>query len=123
LINVNVGLVEKTSDSDALNQAVDVDRNLISTLNVVGLNVDNNVAATVPGIRMRSGVLVTGKCSKREDMQAGLKVGDLIHAINGTTVRSVAELRAVLAKLSSGSPVILRVERQKQFLYLVSEAE
>jgi serine protease Do len=123
LINVNVGLVEKTSDSDALNQAVDVDRNLISTLNVVGLNVDNNVAATVPGIRMRSGVLVTGKCSKREDMQAGLKVGDLIHAINGTTVRSVAELRAVLAKLSSGSPVVLRVERQKQFLYLISEAE
>jgi len=28
-----------------------------------------------------------------------------------------------LAKLSSGSPVVLRVERQKQFLYLVSEVE
>jgi serine protease Do len=122
-INVSVVLVEKTFDSDPLNQAIDVDRNLISTLNIVGLDVDNGVAATVPGIRMRSGVLVTGRCSKREGTQTGLKAGDLIHAINGTTVRSVAELRGVLAKLSSGSAVVLRVERQKQFLYLVSEVD
>lgn len=121
--HVDVTLAEKTLDSDPLGQAVDVDRNLISTLNVVGLDVDNNVAATVPGIRMRSGVLVTGKCSKRDGTQTGLKVGDLIHAVNGSTVRSVAELRGVLAKLSSGSPVVLRVERQKQFVYLVSEVE
>jgi len=122
-INVTVTLSEKALDSDPLSQAVDVDRNLIGTLNVVGLDVDNNVAATVPGIRMRSGVLVTGKCSKRDGTQTGLKVGDLIHAVNGTTVRSVADLRAFLAKLSSGSAVVLRVERQKQFLYLISEVE
>ncbi|HWC16615.1 MAG TPA: trypsin-like peptidase domain-containing protein [Terriglobales bacterium] len=122
-LDVNVVLVEKTLDSDPLSQAVDVDRNLISMLNVVGLDVDNSVAATVPGIRMRSGVLVTGKCSKREGTQTALKVGDLIHAINGTTVHSVAEVRSLLAKLSSGSPVVLRVERQKQFMYLVSEVE
>ena len=122
-IKVNVTLAEKRFDADPLSQAVDVDKNLISTLNVVGLDVDSTVAATVPGIRMRSGVLITGKCAKREGTQTGLKVGDLIHEINGTTVRSVAELRAVVAKLSSGSPVVLRVERQKQFLYLTSEVE
>lgn len=122
-IKANVVLTEKTLDADPMNQVVDVDRNLISTLNVVGLDVDSNVAATVPGIRMRSGVLITGKCAKREGTQTGLKVGDLIHEVNGTTVGSVAELRAVLAKLSSGSPVVLRVERQKQFLYLTSEVE
>jgi len=122
-INVNVTLAEKSFDVDPLSQAVDVDRNLISTLNVVGLDVDNNVASTVPGIRMRSGILITGKCARREGTQTGLKVGDLIHEINGTTVRSVTELRAVLAKLSSGFPVVLKVERQKQFLYLVSEVE
>jgi serine protease Do len=123
LISVNVVVVEKAFESDPLNPAVNVDKNLISTLNVVGLDVNNSVAASVPGIRVRSGVLVTGKCSKREGTPTSLKVGDLIHAINGVTVRSVAEARAILAKLSTGSPVVLRVERQKQFLYLVSEVE
>jgi serine protease Do len=123
VISVNVAVVQKAFDSDPLNPAVDVDRNLISTLNIVGLDVNNSVAATVPGIRVRSGVLVTGKCSKRDGTPTSLKVGDLIHAINGMTVRSVAEVRAILAKLSTGSPVVLRVERQKQFLYVVSEVE
>ena len=100
-----------------------VDKNLIGILDIVGMDVDNNVAETLTGIRMRSGVLVTAKCEKREGTETSLKVGDLIHAINGKTVRSVAEIRAALAKLSSGSPVVLRVERQKQFLYLVSEVE
>jgi serine protease Do len=123
VIDAQVAIVEKVSDSDALNPAVDVDRNLISKLNVVALDVDNSVAASVPGIRQRSGALVTGKCLKREGMETSLKVGDLIHAVNGTTVRSVADIRTILSKLSSGSPVVLRVEREKQFLYLVSEVE
>ena len=123
VINVNVVVIEKTSEVDPLNSAVDVDRNLISTLDIVGLDVDNNVAQTIPGIRLASGVLVTAKCAKHEGMETSLKVGDLIHAVNGAPVHSVAEVRATLAKLPSGSPVVLRIERQKQFLYLVSEVE
>jgi serine protease Do len=123
VIDANVAVLEKAPDPDPLEHAVDVDKNLIGILDIVGMDVDNNVAETLMGIRMRSGVLVTAKCEKREDAETSLKVGDLIHAINGKTVRSVAEIRASLAKLSSGSPVVLRVERQKQFLYLVSEIE
>ena len=123
VIDVNVVVVEKASSANPLSQAVDVDRNLISTLDIVGLDVDAKLAETLTGIRQDSGVLVTAKCAKREGTETSLKVGDLIHAINGKTVRSIAEIRAALAKLSSGSPVVLRVERQKQFLYLVSEVE
>jgi len=120
---VSARFVEKASEIDPLSEAVDVDKNLIGALNIVGLDVDTNVAATVPGIRMGSGVLVTGRCSKREDPQTRLNVGDLIHALNGTTVHSIAELKALLAKLPPGSPIVLRVERKKQFLYVVSELE
>lgn len=122
-LNVTVKVAEKSPELDPGSQAVDVDKDLISALNIIGLDVDNTVAATVPGIRMRSGVLVTGRCSRRDDMQISLNVGDLIHAVNGSAVHSVAELRAMLAKLPSGSPVVLKVERKKQLLYVVAEVE
>jgi len=122
-ITVDLSVVEREMDTDPLNQVVDVDKNQISTLDVVAVNIDNDVAATIPGIRERSGVLVTGKYSKREGTETSLKIGDVIHAVNGAPVGSVADIRAALNKLASGSPVVMRVERQKRFLYLVSEVE
>lgn len=122
-LHVTVKVSEKSPELDPVSQAVDVDKDLIDALNIMGLDVDNTVAATVPGIRVRSGVLVTGKCSRRDDMQISLNVGDLIHAVNGSTIHSVAELRTMLAILPPGSPVVLKVERKKQLLYVVSEIE
>src|SRR5205807_7595065 len=75
VINVNVVVVEKASNANPLSQAVDVDKNLISILDIVGLDVDAKLAETLMGIRLRSGVLVTAKCAKREGTDTSLKVG------------------------------------------------
>lgn len=123
IVNLKVPVIAKSEDPDPLKQAFDADKHLLKILDIVALDVDNRVAETIPGMRQRSGVLVTGRCANHEGMETSLKVGDVIHAINGTSVSSVAEIRGVLAKVPLGSAVVLRVERQKRFLYLVSEAE
>lgn len=122
-MNLNIPVIGKSEDPDPLKQAFDADKYLLKTLDIVAVDVDNRVAETIPGIRQRAGVLVTGRCAHPEGMEQSLKVGDVIHAINGTSVSSVAEIRGVLARVPVGSPVVLRVERHRRFLYLVSEAE
>ena len=123
VMNLNVSVIAKSEDPDPLKEAFDEDKHLLKVLDIIALDVDNRVAETIPGIRQRSGVLVTGRCASHEGMDTSLKAGDVIHAINGKSVTSVAEIRALLAKIPLGSPIVLRVERQKRFLYLVSETE
>jgi serine protease Do len=122
-VDLNISVVAKSDNPDPLKEVFDADKHLVKILNIVAVDVDNRVAENLPGIRQRSGILVTGRCANREGIETSLKVGDVIHAINGMRVSSVAEVRGVLAKLPPGSAVVLRVERQKRFLYLVSEAE
>jgi S1-C subfamily serine protease len=40
-----------------------------------------------------------------------LLTGDVIHAINGTSITDVASLRTRLESLSSDSPIVIQVER------------
>jgi S1-C subfamily serine protease len=64
---------------------------------------------------------VTGVSTRGEAADAPLKVNDVIHAVNGIAVKNMSDIRTALAKLSPGSAVVLRIERQKRFLYLASE--
>ena len=123
IFNVSVAVVQKREDLDPIKQPGDVERHLLRALDVVALDIDSHVAETLPGIRQRSGVLVTGKCASRVGMDSALRVGDVIHAINGTSVSSLADIRSLIARLPTGSPVVMRVERDKGFLYVVSEVE
>jgi serine protease Do len=123
VVTLKIPVIAKSEDPDPLQEAFDAERHLLKILNIVAVDLDNRVAESIPGIRQRSGILVTGRCANREGIETSLKVGDVIHAINGKSVSSVAEIRGVLAKVPFGSAVVLRVEREKRFLYLVSEAE
>jgi S1-C subfamily serine protease len=62
-----------------------------------------------------------GRCAGQEPIENSLKAGDIIHAINGTKLSSIADIRAAIAKLASGSGVVLTIERQRKFEFIVSE--
>jgi S1-C subfamily serine protease len=49
--------------------------------------------------------------------------GDVIHAFNGTSIESVAQLQLVAAQLKAGDAAVIRIERQGQFQYLALEME
>jgi serine protease Do len=117
---LRVPMVEKKSETDSIRVA-EPDQSLISTLGIVGISISNEIAETMPGMRVPSGVLVTGVSTRGEAADAPLKVNDVIHAVNGIAVKNMSDIRTALAKLSPGSAVVLRIERQKRFLYLASE--
>jgi serine protease Do len=52
-----------------------------------------------------------------------LDPGDVIHAVNGTPVTSVAVLRETLDKLKSSDATVLQIERNGRLMYLALELE
>jgi serine protease Do len=122
-IVLEVTIDERPAAHDLSAQVMDPAKNVIIKLGVLGLDVDPDVANTIPGIRQRTGVLVTGRLAKREGVEGSLKVGDVIHAVNGLPVATMDDIRNAVAGLGPGSAVVLKVERQRTFVYVVSEME
>src|SRR6266436_3905497 len=71
---------------------------LVSELGVVGVEIDNKVAAMLPGLRTSSGVVIVATKTGAGGPGKLLGPGDVIHAVNGSPVASVANLRADLEK-------------------------
>ena len=63
------------------------------------------------GATVRSGVALTNVVPDSPAARAGLKVGEVVTAINGRPVRGSAELRAQLGVIPVGESVDLRVQR------------
>ena len=53
--------------------------------------------------------------------QDRLRPGDVIYTLNQQSVTGVDVLRALLAKVSVGAPVVLHVERQGELRFLAFE--
>jgi S1-C subfamily serine protease len=121
---VPVTMAEREDPFDRLNDSVDPRPNLVPRLGVLGVDVDRRVAAMLPGLRMPSGIVVVSTVAGAIDpREGGLAPGDVIHAINGNSVQSLAELRTSLDLLEAGDAVVLQLERRGEFMYLAFTIE
>jgi serine protease Do len=121
---VPVTMSEREDPFDRLNDSVDPRPNLVPRLGVLGVDVDRRVAGMLPGLRMPSGIVVVSTVAGAIDpREGGLAPGDVIHAVNGNSVQSLAELRASLDLLEAGDAVVLQLERRGEFMYLAFTIE
>jgi S1-C subfamily serine protease len=92
---------------------------------VCAIGIDRETADPFSNFRELSGALVTKKLVTEEgnESQSELDVGDVIHSVNGTLVKNVADLRSQLAKLQPGDAVVLHVERKRKLLFVSLELE
>ncbi len=52
-----------------------------------------------------------------------LEPGDVIHAVNRTTVRNLDALRLTIDALKPGDPLVLQIERDGELMYVAGRAE
>jgi serine protease Do len=102
---------------DLLTGLVDPEKNLISKLGVLGIEIDKKIAQMLPGLRQPSGVIVAAKVAGFGGEENSLAVGDVIHALNGMTVISLDFLRSTLDGIKPGGPVVLQIEREGILMY------
>ncbi len=120
-LTVRVPVVEQRDSLDRIMTSLDPDRNLVRKIGVLGVAIDSTVAALMPGLRVRSGVLVVAPALDAGGAQTGLAAGDVIHTANRTPIGTLEDLRAALRALKSGDAVVLGIEREGGLLFLPFE--
>jgi serine protease Do len=92
---------------------------LVGQRGVLGVTLDKKIATLLPDLRIPTGVVVAStSLDLVPGAEAQLKPGDLIHAVNATTVTSVGELRAALRNLTAGDAAVVQVERDGELLFV-----
>ena len=118
---VRVPVAEQRDSLDRIMSSLDPQRNLVRKIGVLGVAVDSTVAASMSGLRIRSGVLVVAQALDAGGTQTGLAAGDVIHTTNRTPIGTLDDLRAALRALKSGDAVVLGIEREGGLLFLPFE--
>jgi S1-C subfamily serine protease len=117
-LQLDVSLAERPHKVDSLVDGVDPVKNLISHLGILGIELNPDLAHSLPDLRIPSGIIVAAKTSGAGIGEVPLQTGDVIHGLNGTTVTGLADLREGLAKLAPGDAVVLLIERYGQLIYV-----
>lgn len=119
-LSFEVPVIELPHDFDRLADLADPDRSLVPKLGIVGVEIDPKLAATLPGLRVSSGVIVVARAAD-PGVDTSLTAGDVIHAINGVAVETMAALRSALDHLAPNISVVLQIERNGRLMFVSLE--
>jgi serine protease Do len=122
-LDVPVGVVERPEDPDRFASLVTPERNLIPRLGVLALELDDDLRRVLGPLRRREGVLVAARSGSATGAEDDLRSGDVVYAVNGVSVRGLAELRSAVTRPAAGEPLVLHVERSGRLLYVVVETD
>jgi serine protease Do len=116
---VSVVTAERTDPLTGRSQPLDPRRNLVSRLDMLGVNVDAGAVQRLPWLRVRFGVLVISNVPRAVDpRQDQLVPGDVVFGLNRTPVTGLDDLRAALDEMKPGESGVLHVERRGERMYL-----
>jgi serine protease Do len=120
---VPVVTVERHGDPQRFADMVDPAKNLVNRLGILGIDVDQRVAALLPDLRKHYGVVVAARGGDPAYSGDNLHLGDVIYAINNAPVTDVASLRKQLDGMKDTDAVVLQVERDGRLMYITLEIE
>ena len=122
-LKIAVAMTERHDPFSSLESA-DPRRNLVPRLGILGVDLDQRIAAILPVLRVKSGVVVASTAARGIDARdGGLAAGDVVYAVNKKPIVSVGELRAALDQLKSGDSVVLHLERRGELMFLAFTVE
>jgi serine protease Do len=116
-MQVEVPVGQHPHNVDLLAGLVDPEKNLVSKLGILGIEINEKISQMLPGLREASGVIVAAKVARLGAEENSLAVGDVIHALNGMAVIGLDFLRSQLDAIKPDSPVVLQIERDGSMMY------
>jgi serine protease Do len=117
-VTVNVTVMERPHPLDELAGLADPEKSSITRLGIVGLDIGDDTAALLPGLRISSGVFVAARTEVSSGNEVPLVAGDVIHAVNNYAVRSVDGLRVLMDGVKANGELVLQIERNGQLQFV-----
>jgi len=87
------------------------------------VDLDDKLARQLEELREPSGVIVAAMAADLLGLDTELQAGDVIHALNGKHIETIAELRAALRAMPPGAPGVLQIERDSKYMYVTFEMD
>ena len=112
----DIPVVEVPHEMDQIASLADPEKNLVRPLGIIGVEIDKKIAAMVDDLRDPFGIIVVARSSEGSDIP--LNAGDVIRSLNGQPVTTLDRLRAALAALQPGAPVVLQIQRDQRLQFL-----
>jgi serine protease Do len=113
----DVPILEEKHDIDGVLALATPDKNLVSEIGVLGVEIDKRLAPLVGQLRHPYGIIIAARTSGAAH-DIPLVPGDVVLAINNLPTMTLDGLRTALKKLAPGDPVVLQVERDGKLMYL-----
>ncbi len=117
-LKIDVGLAEKPHKEDNLVDLADPVKNLVRSLDILGVELTLELARALPDLRIPTGVIVAARTLGARTGEIPLQTGDVIHGLNSTPITTLEGLRAALTAMKPGEPVALQIERHEQIFYV-----
>jgi serine protease Do len=122
-VSLKIPVIEEHSQVDESLDLSDPSKALVPRLGIFGVEITDQLAEQLPGLRIPSGVIVAAMAANLLEVETDLKPGDVIHALNGQKIETLDELRAALQAMPTGAPGALQVERDQKLMYVTFEME
>jgi len=103
-------------------EIVNPDKHLVSALGISAVDVTEDLKQRL-GLREATGAVVVARTLQGPGASNTLSPGDAIHAVNGAEVDSVVALRGALDARPHGRPVVLQIEHDGRYRYVVFDLD
>jgi S1-C subfamily serine protease len=120
---LRVPVIAREDDPTRIIDLIKSDRSLVAPLGVLVVAVDRGIAPVLPWLRQSTGVLVVARSADVTGVASGLEPGDVILAVNRKPVGTIESLNQELARVGSGSALVLQVNRMGSYRYVAMPPE
>jgi serine protease Do len=121
--SLKVAVADREDDTGRLTDLIS-QQSAVRRLGILALDLTPRVAALLPQLRRKTGVVVATVSSATPFSQQGrLQPGDVIYALNGKVIENVGSLNTIVEAVDQGRPSVLLVERQGTLMYLAFRME
>jgi serine protease Do len=115
--NFSVPAVEVKSELDDVSAMADAERNLVTQLGILGIEINPQIVSVAKGLRGPYGIIVAARAAGATT-EVPLAVGDVIRDLNGKPMNTLDTLRTTLRSLPPGAPVTLQLQREGRLIYV-----
>jgi serine protease Do len=114
---LNVTPVEVRSDFDSVSAMADPEKSLVPEIGILGVEIDERIAANATGLRDPKGVIVVARAAGAPS-DAQLLPRDVIRSVNTQPIATLQGLRDALRAPQPGTPVTLQIQREGRLMYV-----
>ena len=114
---LSLATVEERNEFDTLSAVADTQKNVVSELGILGVEIDQKIAAVAKGLRDPYGIIVVARVAGATS-EVPLLPRDVIRSVNNARVTTLQALRDAIRGLKPASPITLQVQREGRLTYV-----